>query len=117
GHTLITGSNDGMLRFWDTANLTARLAFKAHGGPVRHLSYARDGRLLLTSGNDRRPKVFDAATGQEKLALRKHRSDADGAAFTPDAHTLASLFANTRDGAEVRFWQSNNGREVGTLRL
>ena len=117
GRTLVTGSNDGTLRFWDTTGLTALLAFKAHGGAIRHLEFAGDGRSLVTSSTDRRPKVFDAERGQEKLALRKHRSDADGAAFSPDGRMIATIFTNTKEGGEVRFWQTTTGQELGTVRV
>jgi WD40 repeat protein len=117
GLTLVTGGNDGTLKFWDAAAGMLKLAFKAHGGAIKHVSFSRDGRLMLTSGSDRRPKIFDAATGQEKLALRKHRSDVDGAAFAPDSRMFATIFSNNKEGGEVHFWQTATGQEVGILRV
>ncbi len=117
GRTVVTGGNDGTLKFWDLPAGTLRLAFKAHAGAVKHLEYSRDGRLLLTGGSDRRPKVFDAETGQEKLALRRHRGDVECAAFAPDARSFATVFGNTKEGGEVRFWLTATGQELGVLRV
>ena len=54
---------------WDTASATAIQTLRGHEGHVRTLAYSPDGRRLVTGGDDRAVKVWDAATGSELISI------------------------------------------------
>jgi WD40 repeat protein len=77
GKKLYAGSADNRIRVWsisDTAleNTDPILESKfAHEGSILRLTFSTDGKLLLSSADDRTVKLWDAATLREKLLLEK----------------------------------------------
>src|SRR5262249_60532961 len=67
----------------------ARLhALAAHAGHVLGAAFGRDGRRLLTFGQDATAKVWDAAGGTLVRSLGGHRAEVSSAAFSPDGLTI-----------------------------
>jgi WD40 repeat protein len=62
---------------------------RGHKGRVCALAYAPDGRTLASGGNDRRVRLWDAATGSERLALQGHPACVYALAFSPDGRSQA----------------------------
>jgi hypothetical protein len=66
---------------------------EGHHGPVRSLAFSPDGRLLVSSEDDRLIKLlkfWDADTGEELFTIRGYRKDVFGLAFSPDGKRLAT---------------------------
>src|SRR5439155_30000 len=81
---------DRMLRVWNVTpagGALARSAF-AHEGTVLRLVFSPDGRTLLSSGEDRRVKLWAVATLTERRVLERQPDWAAGLAYTPDAKRL-----------------------------
>ena len=58
GEVLATGCYDGIVRIWSSiGNLMAVL--DKHDGPVFALKWSRDGKYVLSGGNDRKAVVWD----------------------------------------------------------
>jgi WD40 repeat protein len=87
GKTLAIGGNGNALRFVDLASGKDLPQPKGHALPMRTVSFAPDGKTLLTR-DGQTVRLWDAATGQQLKQLA-----APGAAVnfvvTPDGHTLA----------------------------
>ncbi|WP_189266591.1 nSTAND1 domain-containing NTPase [Streptomyces fuscichromogenes] len=106
GRTLVTGSLDGSLRWWDPATGRLRARVAGGGGSVCSLAFSPDGRTLATVGA--KAQLRDAATGRVRTTLavpRKYTIDRIG--FSGDGRS-----AVTADGLgrTVRIWDADTGR-------
>jgi WD40 repeat protein len=108
GKTLAS-SGDGIIRLWDAASGKELRSFQ--GG--RRIALSPDGKLLASGidyGDERGAvRVWDTATGEQRLLIRAHEDEVFALSFSPDGKTLAtSLFA-------IRLWDTSTGKEVRSL--
>ena len=84
-----------------------------HRDVVYGVTWSRDGARLATASRDGTIKVWDAASGRERLTLRGQAGEGDeyGVAWSPDGKRLAT---GTQDGL-VKVWDTASGRELLTL--
>jgi WD40 repeat protein len=80
-----------------------------HSGPVIAVAFSIDGRRLVSGGNDKTIKVWDAAMGTELLTLRGHRDGVTCVAFSRDGRLLIS---GSRDKT-IRLWDSGPRKSGG----
>ena len=66
-----------------------------HKGSVNQVFFSSDGRLLVTSSNDRTVKVWNTDNGKLLLDLTGHTSLGTKATLSPDNNVLATLDFNT----------------------
>jgi WD40 repeat protein len=96
--------------------ITQSAEFRAHDGAIDGLSLSGDGRLIVTTGADRKLRTFDAETQQPRLtialddgeatslAVRNNRavtSHADGVAAVYDLDTGRRLYRFKRNDASI----------------
>jgi WD40 repeat protein/tRNA A-37 threonylcarbamoyl transferase component Bud32 len=90
--------------------LTAHTDTRAAGWSS--VDFSPDGRHILTASRDDTPRIWDAATGHELLALEGSAARPDGAIFSPDGqHILAKSNDNI-----VRIWSAETRREMLELK-
>jgi WD40 repeat protein len=95
---------------WDvqTGKQTLRLS---HKGSCRSIQFSPDGTRLLTVGEDRRPIVWDAASGEELYRFPPHEHPVwPEATFTADGRRILTWAA-----AGVKVWDAKTWAEVKTL--
>ena len=79
-------------------------------GPVRVVSFSRDGRLLLTAGDDGTARIWRPAGG-EPIAVLPQGGRITSAAFSPDGRSVLT----TGEDGTARVW-GVGGRLLATLR-
>ena len=80
----------------------------AYGSRVFSASFSPDGRRMLTAGDDRTAKIWEAVSGRQLLTLKGHRAAIRSAAFSPDGQRMVT----GGDDLEVRVWEVSSGKEL-----
>lgn len=111
---LLAASWLSQVLIWDavSGDLLLRLPGQVVGmGTTDRLAFSPNSARLAVANVDGQPKVFDAASGRDLLALAGHEGVPDGLAFSPDGQRLA-----TGDSAGVvKIWDAATGEELTTL--
>ena len=106
GKTIATAGADAKIRLWtpdEDAKQVRELG--GFGGPVFHVQYHPDGKLIACSA-DKTLRVFDPANGSQLRLLAGHADWVYTLAVAKDGRTLAS---GAWDG-EVRLWETADGK-------
>jgi WD40 repeat protein len=109
----VTASSDGTrtatIKAWETRKDREGLTFKVGSGLIDVLAYSPDGTRLAVAAADG-PKLLDANTGKETVALKGRSESVSHLAFSPDGKRLA---ASSSDKT-VKVWDTQTGRELVT---
>ena len=112
GRQLVSGGEDGTIRFWDPVAGTELFCLKAHGNCVNTLAYSPDGQVLASGSCDGTIRTWHATTHQLLATLEGHTDRVDFVAFSPiDGNRLAS---GGHDPI-ARIWDLTSGRVVQSL--
>jgi WD40 repeat protein len=101
-HILASGSEDGLLTFWNTIKAEPiGLPITAHDGSINALSFSMDGALVATGGSDMHISLRETQSlKQIGSKLSSHADQITALAFSPNAYMLAS---GSADGT-ILFW-------------
>ncbi len=92
GRMFATGSNDGIVRLWDSA--TGRpIREMRHGAIIRSLAFSPDGQLLASAGADRIARVWRTSDGSPFHELAGHQNDVMTVFFSPDGQAACHRLA------------------------
>jgi eukaryotic-like serine/threonine-protein kinase len=108
---LVTGCNDGGVRFWDLRSrkfVAPAITQKARIASVR---FSPDGRLLLTASVDGNARLWDWQTRAPVGAEMRNTGGITSAAFRPDG----KIVATASDDATVHFWSVPEGTSAHPL--
>ena len=110
GCHILTGSDDGTARIWDTTtgDNTLTLTFTRTRW-VSMVAWSPDGRHILTASGDRTACIWDATTGDNTLTLTFTRTRwVSMVAWSPDGtHILTASGDRT-----ARIWDATKGEQV-----
>ncbi|ESA38777.1 wd-40 repeat-containing protein [Leptolyngbya sp. Heron Island J] len=107
--TLVTGGEDGHLKFWDrTGELL--LDIPAHETSVSQVAISPNGLILATASADQTIKLWEATSGKLLNELKEHQAPVYGLAFSPNGELLASA----SDDQTIKLWQLNADGSLNT---
>ena len=99
------------IRLWDVARGKAGRLIKVAGGAVS-AAFSPDSRALACGLTDRRVRLYDVATGEERLTLGEPQPGllVSRPTFSPDGKALA---ATCQGDSSVLLWDTTTGKETG----
>jgi WD40 repeat protein len=113
GTIALTGSSDGRVVLWNTANDVALHTLR-HDGPITAASFSPDGRLVLTASRDQTFGLWDAASG-----LLVRRTALGGvvrsAVFSRDGTKILAVAAVTVAQKPARLYDVQTGDLLQTF--
>jgi WD40 repeat protein len=107
GHRLLSASEDGTARIWNTADGKLEHTLSGHGEAVNSAAYSPDGRRVVTAGADGTVRVWHVGDGRSVI-MHGHAGPVRSVAFNRDGDRVVSA---GQDGT-VRVWNASGG---GTL--
>jgi len=88
GKTLISGGNDGMIRFFDAVTGALKQALYAHERGVQCLAVVPGSSLLVSAGADRTVRIWNMRTFKELRRLKSHGGQGKALAVSANGRLL-----------------------------
>jgi WD40 repeat protein/tRNA A-37 threonylcarbamoyl transferase component Bud32 len=110
----------GEVKVWDAVTGQEKLSWKGHTYSVFSVAFSPDGQRIVSGSVGYDPKtkqswgevkVWDAATGQEKLSWKGHTYSVSSVAFSPDGTRIVSGGGEFDKPGEVKVWDAATGQE------
>jgi WD40 repeat protein len=109
GQAIVTGGDDGTIRFWGARDGSPRGTIPTgHSGPILALTISPDGRTVLTGSADKSARLIALADGRVFRTLTGHAGPVRDVAFSPRGDRVAT--AGAEGGLKV--WETASGRGV-----
>ncbi|MET7730445.1 helix-turn-helix domain-containing protein [Streptomyces sp. NPDC005402] len=108
----------GTVHLWNlTTGARHTAARPGHGGPVRRVAFAPDGRTLAVvdiEADGDQVRLLDTATGRTRRTLKPSAHILSSFAFSPDGRTLATVGGSR---GSVTIWDARTGRLQDSFRV
>jgi WD40 repeat protein len=120
GKLLVSGGDDGLIRFWDMATGLPRQVLARSRRGVAAVVFSPDGSMLASTDWDGETPailVWDVKSGVQRLRCPKDPAGVLGmmgggpVVFSPDGKTLAG----TSELGDVLLWDAATGRKIAVL--
>lgn len=110
GTRLVTGTNTGMIHFWNTGTETGFAAHPCHVIRVAALAISQDDRYLASAGRDGQICIFDMRGGGRLAKFVAHSDGVNSLAFSSDGKLLLS----GSDDKTAKLWEVPSGKLLAT---
>jgi len=110
GRLLVSGSEDGSVRVWDTrTGEEAMLPMRSGDGKVLSVDFSRNGKWIGTGTESGGVWVWNVAPGQvSQRQLNGHTAAVNSVAFSSDSSRLASASSDKT----IRLWNADTGEAL-----
>lgn len=98
------------LQLWEVETGKAVRRFEGHSEPVYSVNFSRDGKYLITGSKDKTARLWEVASGQERLRM-SHPESVYVAEASPDGRYLVTASADRKS----RLWDVETGKELRVL--
>lgn len=127
GTRLVSGSLDRTVKLWDVQTGENIRTLTGHVGAVLRVDYSANGSLIASSTADetiadtsadkvdRVVKIWEAATGLERLTIEPASGFVRAIAFRPDSQVVAVGVYDGSNRGTIRFYDTINGQELSRL--
>lgn len=116
GEALLTQQLQRSPTLWDTRTGQARPLKPLPGEPPLGAdtlaSFSPDGLSFVSFGGDGKLRLWDVASGHQRLALQGSAGPLSDASVSPDGHLVMAT-----EGPVLRFWDAQTGQPQGELQL
>lgn len=110
GAYIASGSDDGFVKIWNTADGLEIHALQGHLGGIREVRFSPTGKIAASSSvDDSTIRLWDLESGTE---IHKLHSSSSSNNFSPDGATLVSGCWN----GQLEFWDAASGKKTFILR-
>ncbi len=121
GSSVVTASADGTARTWQATESGPLEERRFTSGEIYAATFSSDETRVVTVEGNGHARIFDAATGEELLALDpRGGSPVSAAAFSPDgkrvltaSYDFTAVISDAADGKRLVTFTGHNGRVVG----
>jgi WD40 repeat protein len=108
GSLVVTASDDGTARVWDTGTGQARFTAK-HEGSVEHALLIANGKLVATSSG-RKVRLWSVKSGLAEMGQQIFEVPGVDEALDSDTFSPDGKLAVVRSGERAQMWDVDSGR-------
>jgi WD40 repeat protein len=108
GKTVVSASENGTVRVWDSETAREIRRFAGHKGQVWAVALSPDGKRVLSGGVDKVARLWEVKTGKVVGTFAGHGGEIHAVAFSPDGRRAAT---GSYDQT-VRLWEVKSGKEL-----
>ncbi|KAF8986669.1 WD40-repeat-containing domain protein, partial [Cyathus striatus] len=105
---IVSGSDDGTVRVWNSHSGKLLNELKGHSGWVNSVAISQDGITIVSGSNDKTVRVWNSHSGKLLNRLKGHSDSVLSVAISQDGTTIVT---GSRDKT-VRVWSVQNGNCV-----
>lgn len=110
GRVIVSGAQDGTLRFWDAASGDLLDERSAHQGDINTVAFAAGGDTFVTAGDDKTIKLWSLDRRTSTGVFSGHTQPVDGCMFLDGGRLLGSLSAAVGGRRELLVWDVATAR-------
>jgi eukaryotic-like serine/threonine-protein kinase len=109
GGRIVTASEDGTARVWNSLNGNPVGEPLRHGAEVLWAQFSADGQRMVTASKDNSARIWDAQTGAPLTPPLLHQASVWFADFSPDgAKVVTASYDKT-----AQVWDAGSGKPLG----
>ena len=102
--TVVTASNDGVIRLWDAQTGELRTPLKGHQSTVYTVALSNDGRWLVSGSHDHTARIWRLDSDEDPKVLSGHQAGVGVVAISPDASLVVTGSSEIMDHT-ARVWR------------
>jgi len=111
GKRIVTASDDGTAKVWDTYTGEELLTVSTSQGFVNSASFSPQSEQIVTAGSNGTVKIWKTDTGEELLTLSAHGKAVNSASFSPTGDRIVTA----GNDSTAKVWDAKTGELLLTL--